>query len=61
MSFRSSNGLLILPRLRLGSVGPSLVGCHTRIAEPDPEGHGEIQMSGRNITMGYLNDEEKTR
>ncbi len=46
---------------RLGSVGPNLEGCNTRIAEPDEEGNGEILMSGRNITMGYLNEEDKTK
>jgi len=45
---------------RLNSVGPSLEGCQTKIAEPDPDGNGEILMSSRNITMGYLNDAKKT-
>ncbi len=46
---------------RLGSVGPTLIGCSTRISDPDEDGNGEILMSGRNITMGYLYQEEKTR
>ena len=68
-------------RHRLGSVGPSLDGCSTKIHEPDPDGNGEVSaqlhglilyaktrtvsaqilLNGRNITMGYLFDEEKTR
>lgn len=46
---------------RLGSVGPTLDGMKTRIAEPDPDGNGEIVMHGRNIMMGYLFNEEKTK
>lgn len=45
---------------RLGSIGPSLEGCKTKIAEPDPDGNGEVVMSGRNIMMGYLFNPEKT-
>lgn len=46
---------------RLGSIGPSLDGCHTKIHEPDPDGNGEVLMSSRNIMMGYLFNEEKTK
>eukprot|EP00095_Tigriopus_kingsejongensis_P001487 snap_masked-scaffold124_size330879-processed-gene-1.10 protein:Tk01487 transcript:snap_masked-scaffold124_size330879-processed-gene-1.10-mRNA-1 annotation:"long-chain-fatty-acid-- ligase acsbg2" len=46
---------------RLGSIGPSLDGCKTKIFEADPDGHGEVLMRGRNIMMGYLFNEEKTR
>ena len=46
---------------RLGSVGPSLDGCLTKIFEPDPDSNGEIIMSGRNIMMGYLFNEERTK
>jgi len=45
----------------LGSVGPTLDGMKTRITDPDPEGNGEITMYGRNIMMGYLFNEEKTK
>ena len=45
----------------LGSVGPTLDGMKTRIADPDPDGNGEIVMFGRNIMMGYLFNEEKTK
>lgn len=46
---------------RLGSVGTTMPGCRTKIAEPDPDGNGEVLMSARNITMGYLFQEEKTK
>ena len=45
---------------RLGTVGQDLEGCHHKIIDPDPLGNGEVILSGRNITMGYLGDEEKT-
>ena len=44
----------------IGSVGPTLDGMKTRIADPDPDGNGEIVMYGRNIMMGYLFNKEKT-
>ncbi len=47
--------------VRLGSVGPTLGGCNTKVQDPDENGNGEILMSGRNITMGYLLEEEKTK
>lgn len=46
---------------RLGSIGPSLDGVLTKISEPDPDGNGEVLMTGRNIMMGYLFSPEKTR
>ena len=46
---------------RLGSIGPSLDGCNTRIADKDPDGNGEVLMSSRNIMMGYLFNPEKTK
>lgn len=45
---------------RLGSIGPSLDGVMTKIHEPDPDGNGEVLMTGRNIMMGYLFSPEKT-
>lgn len=45
---------------RLGSVGRTMVGCTTRIANPDADGNGEIVMGGRHITMGYLNQKAMT-
>ena len=46
---------------RLYSVGSDLDGCHHKIIDPDPLGNGEVILSGRNITMGYLFNEEKTK
>ena len=46
---------------RLGSIGPSIDGCHTKIFNPDKDGEGEIIMSSRNIMMGYLFNEDKTK
>jgi len=45
---------------RLGSIGPSIGGCRTKIFNPDAHGEGEVVMSSRNIMMGYLFNEEKT-
>jgi len=45
---------------RLGSAGRSIPGVTTRIDKPDPEGNGEICMKGRNTSMGYLQQEDKT-
>lgn len=46
---------------RLGSAGRSIPGVTTRIDKPDPEGNGEICMKGRNTSMGYLQQEDKTK
>lgn len=46
---------------RLGSIGPSINGCRTQIFNADKDGEGEIIMSSRNIMMGYLFNEEKTK
>ncbi len=46
---------------RLGSIGPSIHGCETKIFNADKDGEGEIIMSSRNIMMGYLFNEEKTK
>ena len=45
---------------KLGSVGPTLPGCQTKLANTDVDGSGEICMWGRNLMMGYLNREDKT-
>lgn len=46
---------------RIGSVGKTLEGCHTKIDNPGPDGSGEILLGGRHVTMGYLNQPEKTK
>ncbi len=46
---------------KLGTVGPTLTGMKTCIAEPDPDGNGEVLIYGRNVMMGYLFNEEKTK
>ena len=46
---------------KLGSIGPSIGKCRTKIFNPDSDGEGEIIMSSRNIMMGYLFNEEKTK
>jgi len=46
---------------RLGSVGKTMVGCRTKIGNPDADGCGEVLMGGRHVTMGYLHQPEKTK
>lgn len=46
---------------RIKSVGKTLPGCNTIIEHPDNDGDGEITMNGRNVFMGYLNEETKTK
>ena len=47
---------------KMGTVGSNVFGCKTKIHNPDPgSGKGEVLMSGRNITMGYLHCPEKTK
>ena len=46
---------------KLGSIGHTLYDMETRIADPDPRGNGELITYGRNVMMGYLFNEEKTR
>ena len=45
----------------IGSVGKTMPGCTTKIANKDIDGNGEICMKGRNLMMGYLNREDKTK
>ena len=49
------------PRAVIGSVGQSMPGCQTKLANKDVDGTGEICMKGRNLMMGYLNREDKTK
>ncbi|XP_039077291.1 long-chain-fatty-acid--CoA ligase ACSBG2-like [Hyaena hyaena] len=46
---------------RLLSCGKSLPGTRTRTQKENEEGTGDIHIWGRNVFMGYLNDEEKTQ
>jgi long-chain-fatty-acid--CoA ligase ACSBG len=42
------------------TIGKGLPNCHTRIRNPDSQGHGELLMKGRHVFMGYVNDIDKT-
>ena len=46
---------------KLGCVGRTITGSETKVINTDAHGNGEICMRGRNIMMGYLNREDKTR
>jgi long-chain acyl-CoA synthetase len=46
---------------RLGSEGKPFPGGRLRIAEPDAEGVGEIELSGPNVFAGYRNNPEADR
>ncbi|KAM9376062.1 long-chain-fatty-acid--CoA ligase ACSBG2 [Pholidichthys leucotaenia] len=46
---------------KLPSCGKVVPGCRYNLANVDSEGTGEICFWGRNIFMGYLNMEDKTR
>lgn len=43
-----------------GSAGPALPGVEIRIADPSPEGVGDIQLKGPNVFKGYWRAPEKT-
>ena len=45
---------------RAGSVGPPLPGVDIRIAAPDSEGVGGIEVRGPNVTRGYWRNPEKS-
>ncbi|XP_069137108.1 long-chain-fatty-acid--CoA ligase ACSBG2-like isoform X3 [Argopecten irradians] len=44
---------------RLSSVGKEIPGVHTKLADKDDEGNGEVCMQGRHVFMGYLNNAVK--
>ncbi|XP_058854583.1 long-chain-fatty-acid--CoA ligase ACSBG1-like isoform X1 [Acipenser ruthenus] len=46
---------------RLQSCGKVVPGCKFKLVDKDPEGNGEVCCWGRNVFMGYLNMEEKTK
>lgn len=43
------------------SCGKSLPSTHTKTQKEDEEGIGDIYIWGRNVFMGYLDDEENTQ
>lgn len=47
--------------VKMGSVGRSMPGVETWIAQPDEKGQGEICMRGRHVFMGYMKNPEATQ
>lgn len=45
----------------LNTIGMPLPGSKVKINEPDEQNQGELCLNGRNIFMGYLGSEEKTK
>lgn len=60
MSETSGGHCLATGDCPLEAVGKTIVGCETKIVNPDENGHGEICMRGRHVFMGYIFDKEKT-
>ena len=48
-------------RRRNESTGPLLPGVEAKIADPNPEGIGEIAIRGPNVMKGYYRNEDATR
>lgn len=48
------------PRSRAGHVGKAVPGVEVRIAEPNPDGVGEVLARGPNVMLGYADDPEAT-
>lgn len=46
--------------MRRGSVGKAIPGVDVKINEPDSDQIGEIIVKGKNVMLGYYNDEEKS-
>lgn len=46
---------------RVSSCGKVMEGCKVKLDKPDAEGNGEICFWGRNVFMGYLHMEDKTK
>ena len=47
--------------IRLGSVGKALPGHELRIADPNEEGIGEIEVKGPSVMKGYFRNEDATK
>lgn len=43
------------------SVGPPLPNCEVKIANPGPDGHGEVWIRGPMVMLGYYKNEQATR
>lgn len=50
-----------LGSVKMGSVGRTMPGAETWIAQPDEKEQGEICMRGRHVFMGYMKNAESTR
>ena len=48
-------------RHKIGSAGFFIINQELKIENPDKDGIGEIVAKGKNIMLGYYNDEEKTK
>ena len=48
-------------RIKFGSVGKSLPNCEIRIADPNKDGIGEIQVRGPIVMRGYFRNEAATK
>ena len=46
--------------IRNGTVGKAMPGCELRIAEPNADGVGEIEVRGPNVMKGYFHNEAAT-
>ncbi|XP_061672871.1 long-chain-fatty-acid--CoA ligase ACSBG2-like isoform X2 [Syngnathoides biaculeatus] len=45
----------------ISSCGKVMAGCRVKLDKQDKDGNGEICFWGRNVFMGYINQEEKTK
>ena len=50
-----------IDKFKPGAAGSKLDGVELKIDSPGPNGDGEICFRGRNVFMGYVNEERKTR
>jgi long-chain acyl-CoA synthetase len=47
-------------RIKIGSIGPALPGVETKIANPGPDGIGELIVKGDIVMQGYYRNPEQT-